>query len=151
VRRVSPYWGVQFGFERDGGRPAPPGVRLGRNYSGNFFEDFWLSAQLRQWWREPELSEAVAARAARLGNGRWLRDLQRDGASMVGAKHPLLCLGGYDFQEAWGAETKFIWAYRPLEQSISSLERRGWWPGRERRSKSDCGMPSRNSSGTRRI
>lgn len=36
-----------------------------------------------------------------------------------------------DLLEAWGPDAKFIWTYRPLEESIESLIRRGWWPGRE--------------------
>jgi hypothetical protein len=61
----------------------------------------------------------------------WIEDLERDGNGHVGAKHPLLTLCGPDLVEAWGANTRFIWTWRPLEESTASLQRRGWWPGNE--------------------
>ena len=32
---------------------------------------------------------------------------------------------------AWGRDTQFIWCWRPLDQSIAGLQRRGWFPGSE--------------------
>ena len=108
------------------------GVCLGRQFWGNYFEPRWLSDQLRRWWNEPDLREVVA-REQRVGQlAKWLHDMDSTGAAAVGAKHPLLVLCGDDLREAWGAETKFLWAWRPLDESIASLERRGWWPGKER-------------------
>jgi len=45
-----------------------------------------------------------------------------------------------DLVEAWGSETKFIWSHRALEESIASLQRRAWWPGKEQaiQSRLDC-------------
>jgi phage gp46-like protein len=108
------------------------GVCLGRQFWGDYFEARWLSDQLRRWWNEPDLREVVA-REQRVGQlAQWLHDMESTGAAAVGAKHPLLVLSGDDLCEAWGAETKFLWAWRPLDESIASLERRGWWPGKER-------------------
>jgi hypothetical protein len=103
------------------------GVVMGHQFWGNYYEPAWLSAQLRAWWDEPRLVERVG-RADRVRVLReWVEGLERT-AAWVGAKHPLLCLCGPDLVEAWGADVRFVWAYRPLENSIRSLERRGWWP-----------------------
>jgi hypothetical protein len=86
-----------------------------------------VSAQLRVWWDEPRLIESVR-RAERVRILRdWIESLERN-AAWVGARHPLLCLCGPDLVEAWGEKVQFIWSYRPLENSIRSLGRRGWWP-----------------------
>lgn len=91
-----------------------------------------MSDQLRRWWNEPDLREVVE-RAERVRQlSRWVQDMESTGAAAVGAKHPLLILCGGDLRQAWGGETKFIWSWRPLAESIASLERRGWWPGKER-------------------
>ena len=47
----------------------------------------------------------------------------------LGAKHPLLSLCCDDLVAAWGPETRFIWSWRPLDQSISGLQRRRWFGG----------------------
>ena len=49
----------------------------------------------------------------------------------LGAKHPLLSLSAFDLASAWGEETIFIRAARPLDESIDGLCRRGWFPGHE--------------------
>jgi hypothetical protein len=45
----------------------------------------------------------------------------------VGAKHPLLSLCGNDVLDAWGPAVRFIWTWRPLDESIASIRRAGWW------------------------
>ena len=104
---------------------------MGKQLWGDFYEPRWLSDQLRTWWNEPEMRENVP-RAQRIKMlTRWLNDLDHDGLPFVAAKHPLLSLCGDDLLEAWGKDTKFIWTHRPLEDSIESLKRRGWWQGRQ--------------------
>jgi hypothetical protein len=103
------------------------GVALGPPFWGNYYESEWLSARLRAWWDEPRLVES-AGRAERVRVlWEWVEGQERT-AARVGAKHPLLCLCGPDLVEAWGEGVRLVWAYRPLENSIRSLERRGWWP-----------------------
>ena len=96
-----------------------------------FYESASLAERLRAWWDEPSLQEK-APRAERVrALAQWVESQERTGARWVGAKHPLLSLCGDDLLEAWGAETRWIWSYRPLEESIRSLAALGWWPGRE--------------------
>jgi hypothetical protein len=59
----------------------------------------------------------------------WIQLQESTGAEHCGAKHPLLSLCGADLLEAWGPGTRFIWSYRPLEESIAGLERRHWFKG----------------------
>jgi FkbM family methyltransferase len=107
------------------------GVKLGHRFFADYYEPLWLSEQLRKWWHEPDLKEVVPREHRVRIFSNWMKELQRDGHFCVGAKHPLLTLCGPDLIEAWGPETKFIWTSRPLDESIRSLKRRGWWPGRE--------------------
>ena len=58
----------------------------------------------------------------------WVFFLEAGRATHVGAKHPLLSLCGDDLVEAWGPAVRFIWTYRPLDESIVSIRRTGWWP-----------------------
>ena len=58
----------------------------------------------------------------------WVDFLEAGGAPTVGAKHPLLSLCGDDLVEAWGPAVRFIWTWRPLDESIASIRRTGWWP-----------------------
>jgi len=108
------------------------GVTMGREFWGDHFEARWLSQQLRTWWREPELTAAVPQSERVRVLREWAEQMQATCTTAVGLKHPLLSLCGPDLVQAWGADTKFIWCYRPLEDSIASLARRKWWPGRER-------------------
>jgi FkbM family methyltransferase len=106
------------------------GAKMGKQFWGNYYEPKWLSYELRRWWDEPRIREIVPpAERIRLLK-RWLRDLSTDDPDIdiVAAKHPLLTLCGSDLIQAWGPDTKFIWTYRPLDQSIASLAQRGWWP-----------------------
>jgi tetratricopeptide (TPR) repeat protein len=107
------------------------GVRLGKRFFGNYYEPQWLAAQLRAWWREPELVESSSRQQRVQALAAWITELGRDGAPYIGAKHPLLTLCGPELLEAWGTGTRFVWAWRPLEESIASLQKRGWWPGSE--------------------
>jgi len=109
------------------------GVKLGHEFLADYFEAKWLSEQLRRWWNEPQMQETVVSEARVRVLADWIADLDCDGATHIGAKHPLLTLCGPDLIEAWGRDTKFIWTWRPVENSIASLKRRGWWPSQEER------------------
>jgi len=63
--------------------------------------------------------------------GAWLGRV-KPGAPALCVKHPLLGLCLPELEEAWGPETIFIHAKRPLEDSIRGLKRRGWFPEPER-------------------
>ena len=45
----------------------------------------------------------------------------------MGLKHPLLALSAREVAAAWGNSTVYVWAHRPLSESITGLRRRGWW------------------------
>lgn len=97
----------------------------------NFYEPYDLAWHLRRWWDEPHAIERVAAadRIRFLSGWIALQETVRPGPS--GAKHPLLSLCANDIAAAWGPNTRFIWCWRPLGQSISGLQRRGWFTGYE--------------------
>jgi len=111
------------------------GVVMGREFWGEYFEPRDLADRLRGWWNEPEMQPTTSAADRAAGLARWLHDMEHDmekgGPAAVGAKHPLLTLCGPDLQVAWGSDMRFIQACRPLDESIASLARCGWWPGRE--------------------
>lgn len=107
------------------------GVVMGKQLFSNHFEAAWMAEQLRRWWSEPDLEEKATSTARIAIFRQWLHDMQRDSGTAVGLKHPLLALCCDDLVEAWGRETKFIWSHRALGESIVSLERRAWWPGKE--------------------
>jgi len=101
------------------------------NDPNNYYEPVDLSWHLRRWWNEPGITEKTAAadRVRFLKGWIDLQECTHPGPS--GAKHPLLSLCGDDLSTAWGPETRFIWSWRPLDQSIAGLQRRGWFPGYE--------------------
>src|SRR5579884_182841 len=115
------------------------GVHMGQPFwyssveraKNNFYEPWDLGCQLRCWWNEPDLRENAPRpiRIACLAN--WVHLRQCYYLSAVGAKHPLLCLCGDDLVTAWGADTIFLRACRPLEDSIERLRVRKWFPQRE--------------------
>ena len=97
----------------------------------NFYEPWDLGCQLRYWWNEPAIRENTdrETRLACLAN--WVRMRQCFHGGAVGVKHPLLCLCGDDLVAAWGADTLFLRACRPLDESIARLKARNWFPNRE--------------------
>lgn len=107
------------------------GVELGGPFWGNYYESDELAAMLRGWWCEPHLVEASPVEQRRTQLAQWIAKREAT-ARVVGAKHPLLSLSLDDLVHSWGASTRFIWCKRPIEQSIASLERCGWWTGSER-------------------
>jgi hypothetical protein len=97
----------------------------------NFYEPYDLSWHLRHWWSEPELREQTTAAQRIEFLKRWVHLQECLGHSIVGAKHPLLSLCSTDLLTAWGTDTKFIWCWRPLEESIEKLKSRVWFEGLE--------------------
>jgi hypothetical protein len=55
----------------------------------------------------------------------WLQGRGNEGA-IIGAKHAKLCLMVPEMLQAW-PECKFVVLDRPLEKSIDSLRKLGWW------------------------
>jgi Sulfotransferase family len=103
------------------------GVDMCPPYFQNYYESAWLSQKLRMWWNEPENKERIpAAKRVRILH-RWIRKQEARGANWVGMKHPLLSLCGPDLLAAWGPSMRFVWTFRPLENSIRSLIKLKWW------------------------
>ncbi len=102
------------------------GVDMGAPYHGDYFEAADLAVSLRRWWNEPELTTRETASNRVFLLRQWLES--RGSKLWVGCKHPLLSLSASDLLRAWGADTKFIWSNRRLEDSIASLESLRWWP-----------------------
>ena len=102
------------------------GVEMGAPYWLDNYESARLAKRLRRWWHEPDLQEVfpAAERVRKLRD--WILFLEANGATHVGAKHPLLSLCGNDLVEAWGPAVRFIWTWRPLEESIASIHRTDW-------------------------
>ena len=121
------------------------GFEIGRPLWPQSFESRSLRVRLVQWWNEPTLGENIpmqdrwvnwwneptlgekiplAERLAFLG---WWIERHEARNPLVCAKHPLLCLSGFDLLEAWGDDIKLIRASRPLVDSIAGLSRRGWF------------------------
>jgi hypothetical protein len=107
------------------------GVDMGAPFYENYYEPLDLSRQLRKWWNEPELTAMTSASKRIAGLKQWIKKRENAGAGCVGAKHPLLSLCGSDLLQAWGTSTRFIRSHRPLDKSVQSLTRLGWWPNKE--------------------
>ena len=115
------------------------GVNLGAPFwrstgdasSVNFYEPYDLNWHLRRWWDEPKLKRCVTREYRVEVLAAWAMLQAAISPKPIGAKHPLLSLCGGDLLDAWGAETQFVWAWRPLTDSIASLQRRGWFAGYE--------------------
>lgn len=113
------------------------GVNLGPPFwggdsdPGNFYESYDLAWHLRRWWTELELTPCVTAeyRVKVLSAWSAYQETMRPGP--IGAKHPLLSLSGEDLVAAWGVDARFVWAWRPLADSVAGLQRRGWYIGVE--------------------
>ena len=103
------------------------GVDMGPPFYENYYESFFLSAQLRLWWQEPFIIERVSSEHRVQLLKQWISQSKMVNAKAVGAKHPLFCLCCDDILSAWGHNTRFVWAYRSLETSVASLARQGWW------------------------
>jgi len=96
----------------------------------NFYEPWDLAFQLRFWWNEPDIRENTDRQIRIACLSTWVRLRQCYYQSAVGAKHPLLCLCGDDLVTAWGADSIFLRACRPLDESIERLRARNWFPYR---------------------
>lgn len=115
------------------------GANMGRPYWGNsdpnsrdnFYEPYDLSWHLRNWWNEPQIEVRVDAAHRISFLKHWIELQECLGSSAVGAKHPLLSLCIGDLVDAWGVETRIVWSYRTLTESIAGLTKRGWFRGYE--------------------
>lgn len=93
----------------------------------NHYEPYELAWHLRKWWAEPTGVESTAASQRVSYLKCWAEFQGCLRAGPVGAKHPLLSLCGNDIAGAWGPDTRFVWSWRPLEESIVKLKERGWF------------------------
>jgi hypothetical protein len=118
-------------LHRLGANLGPPFWGDGRGRRSTVYEADDLARQLRDWWAEPRLVEQVGTEERRSWLAGWIRRQEERGPAPSGAKHPLLALSGPDVLAAWGPDTRLIWAWRPLAESVAGLTRRGWFPGRE--------------------
>lgn len=107
------------------------GVNMAPPFWGDFYEPYELSWHLRNWWNEPHLCDCTAPAQRVRFLRHWIELQESTAEGPVGAKHPLLSLCGPDLLAAWGADVRFIWSYRPLEDSVRGLKRRSWFPGQE--------------------
>jgi Sulfotransferase family len=103
------------------------GVRMGRPFHRDYYESDWLSIQLRNWWPGGSLVESCPKAERIRVLTAWMLDQERSGAKWVGMKHPYLTMCGDDLLEAWGPDVRFIWSWRPVEESIASLTKLAWW------------------------
>jgi len=119
-------------LHRLGANLGPPfwGHRPGRP-STLWYEADDLARELRRWWAEPLLEEQVTAQERTSYLADWMARHEAASPASCGAKHPLLSLCGPELRAAWGPATRFLWARRPLADSIAGLARRNWFPGRE--------------------
>ena len=111
-------------------------MRKNRFNKRGYFEPIWLARRLRKMYDEPDLRDWMPREKRLSILRRWRESQGRLAASrntMLGAKHPLLCLAGDDLVEAWGEPLKVIAVYRPLEECLNSLQRTRWWKRRPRR------------------
>ena len=99
---------------------------MGAPFWKDHYESQTVAAKLRHWWREPFLIERVgrAERIAWLAN--WMVNQEMTGCTFNGVKHPILCLAANDLIQAWGNNVAYVWSFRPLAESVNSLERRNW-------------------------
>lgn len=98
----------------------------------NYYEPMDLNWHLRRWWDEPKQVEMVPAeeRIRFLENWATLQEGIRPGP--IGAKAPMLSLCGPDLIAAWGkAGLRFIWSWRPFDESLAGLQRREWFKGHD--------------------
>ena len=99
---------------------------MGAPYHETYYESAELAAELRAWWGEPELIECALAEFRIAGLREWMHRQHAPNREAIGAKHPLLTLSANDVLDAWGADTKILWAHRDLDESIASLARVAW-------------------------
>lgn len=117
---------------RLGANLGPPFWRDRPGRESTVYEADDLAGSLRRWWDEPELIERSTSAERIPWLSAWIRHQESASPAPAGVKHPLLALSANDIVAAWGTDTRFIWARRPLAESVAGLMRRGWFPGRER-------------------
>jgi len=100
---------------------------MGPPFWGSYYEPLDLRNELIQWWNEPQIVEVVKQENRIQFLEAWLQFHSTNAVTATGIKHPLLCLCGNDLIKAWGKDIHFIWAYRPLEESIERLKSRRWY------------------------
>jgi hypothetical protein len=107
------------------------GVSMGANLKKpsslcpkGFFEAIRLGNFCRKSFRETQMIEQNTQFERVAWLRKWANGRRRHG-SVIGAKHPTLCLMVPDMIEAW-PKTVFVAVHRPVQESIDSLVRRRW-------------------------
>ena len=93
------------------------------------YEDTSMVSFLSAAWDEPYGNPKIYSpeqRVQRLHDWMMSRE-DSTNSTQVGLKHPLLSLSAPDALAAWGNDTLFVWAHRPLSKSIAGLNRRQWF------------------------
>lgn len=105
-------------------------MKADRKNARGYYEPAWLSRKLRRLYDEPRLA-GWAPRPKRLGVlRRWYESQGRvaeQKGTLLGVKHPLLCVACDDLAEAWGDALRVIAVDRPMADCVASLDRVGWW------------------------
>ena len=93
------------------------------------YEDESMASFLAKAWDEPWGDAKIFSHEQRVQRLRdWMVNWEAStNSTLLGLKHPLLSLSGLDVLTAWGNETTFVWAHRPLKESIAGLNRRSWF------------------------
>ncbi|QTN32413.1 class I SAM-dependent methyltransferase [Akkermansiaceae bacterium] len=108
---------------------------FGYNIARPTREDFFESASLRDILvraiDEPGTALRITPDQLVSELAEWHSRIRTEAPALC-VKHPLLGLCLPETGRAWGKDTVFIHAKRPLEKSIRGLERRGWFPEPER-------------------
>ena len=96
------------------------------------FEAQWLQKICKECYEEPNMieREPKSSRVAKLREWAIGRTKQLAIGSLIGAKHPTLCLMVEDMVEAW-PQVRIISVDRPIEESVESGLRTGWLPTAE--------------------
>ena len=90
-----------------------------------FYEAQQLAKICRQSFKEPWMKELLPKFERETRLREWA-DGRRKKASLIGGKHPTLCLMVPEILQAWGRDTKFIAVDRPIEKIQASLTRLKW-------------------------
>jgi GR25 family glycosyltransferase involved in LPS biosynthesis len=128
---VGPYSG---GTSAVAGAMHNLGISMGQKFivgdrqhtpKGNF-EAAMLFKLCKAAYDEGHGFKELAGYSQRVDMLRKWKEGRKTHGNFIGAKHPKLCLMIPEMREAW-PKVKFIVVHRPLEKSIASLRKEGWF------------------------
>ena len=110
------------------------GISMGRGMRGparanpkGFFEGPALARICRAAIHEPKLIQQLPDSEIVDRLAQWFANRQQQTDSMIGAKHPLLCMMVPHMLTAWPG-VRFVRVIRPASESSRSLSRLRWFP-----------------------